>query len=231
MRHPATPLAGPPRIPAKPARPRRTEQADTPPSSTDPLTIPPNDVWVAAATGTPPASDAAARVVGAGTNEIDGPTHVEQPTPPAHEHAPDRTADNVAFWTNATDRPIPDPHGNGVRIGEADTPAPYEPSDAAYCHTHHTAECAPTHPHLSPRHLRTPLARPMKPPAPSRVHAPQPRTRTARPRPAGSLWRRRLDGTTLSSTQSGSHHPPPETNTVAVVAYRWRTLALRASRR
>ena len=33
-----------------------------------------------------------------------------------------------SFWTNATDRPIPDPHGNGVRIGEADTPAPYEPS-------------------------------------------------------------------------------------------------------
>ena len=27
------------------------------------------------------------------------------------------------FWTNRSASPIPDPHGNGVRIGEVDTPA------------------------------------------------------------------------------------------------------------
>ena len=45
--------------------------------------------------------------------------------PPEVAFAPGTDSADAARWTNATDRPIPDPHGNGVRIGEAGTPAQY----------------------------------------------------------------------------------------------------------
>ena len=53
IRHPVTPLAAPRQTPTTPARPRQAERAGTPPPSPDPLVVPPNGVWVAAATGTP----------------------------------------------------------------------------------------------------------------------------------------------------------------------------------
>ena len=153
IRHPATPLAAPRRTPTTPARPRQAERAGTPPPSPDPLVVPPNDVWVAAATGTP-------------KGMAEGPfsmlrlhahdrLHAELPTPPAREHALDRTSGNPPYWSNTTDRPIPDPHGNGVRIGEADTPAPTNLPDATCCPTHQTTGCAPGHPRPILRQLRS----------------------------------------------------------------------------
>ena len=59
----------------------------------------------------------------------DGP-HVA----PANARAPDNKPGEEAFWTNNTDRPIFDSHGNGVKIGEAETPAPCVPEIAKIPH-------------------------------------------------------------------------------------------------
>ena len=120
IRHPATPPAAPRQSLTPTASLRQAERAGAPPPSLDPLAVPHHGVWVAAATGTP-------------QGMVEGPltmlhlrardqSHAESPTPPSREHALGRAGD-PPYWTNTTDRPIPDPHGNGVRIGESKTPA------------------------------------------------------------------------------------------------------------